>query len=198
MNYQYPDYVNTSLITINKQNIGNRTLRFSLNIPIRSSPITKNAAIVMMNPSKATESISDKTVNRVIRMVHRFFDDVTDITITNLYPIYETHSELISLDTNSNQRNMKSISTAIELSDIVILGWGRPHRKTAQQLIDIKYHHNSLYVIDKVKQFHKPAFKVGELRDNLYPRHLGYVKNTALITALDLEYLANRLTIKIA
>lgn len=185
MGLEYPAFVDRKAIQINSSVMGNKAFRYSLSIPFRRTD-GRRALVVMMNPSKATENESDPTVNRVLTRLYSECEDVSTAVITNLYPLYETYSSQLENHHKHCEKNITEISKLLKISDFVLFGWGKPNRLTQSNLAAIGYHEKALEVVQLAIKNDSLAFKVGELRDNLYPKHLGRLSFKTKMSKLDL------------
>jgi hypothetical protein len=193
----YKNIVDTSGITIDCESSGHNTYRYSLTVPFNRKG-KKSALVVMMNPSKATDKISDNTVNNVLTRIHSECSEVSKVTITNLYPLYETYSDKLENHKAQSQINFDKIRMLIAQNDFILLGWGKPSNKSNKVLQEIKYHEHALKVVEMVRSLGLPAFVVGDLRNNLYPRHLGRLSFELKMSTIDLNELIIKINHKIS
>lgn len=189
----YKEFVDKDSITIDCDNLN---YRYSLTIPFNREG-EKSGLVIMMNPSKATDKISDNTINNVLTRIYNECPDVSKITITNLYPLYETYSEKLEYHNEQSRINFKKMETAISQSDFVLLGWGKPTDKNNKDLQKMKYHEHALKAVELVQSLKVPAFKVGDLRDDLFPKHLGRQSFNLKMSKIDLGTLAKKINKKI-
>lgn len=188
----YKDIVDTSAVTIDCECNGDTTYRYSLTVHFLREG-TKSALVVMMNPSKATAQVSDNTINNVLTRIYNECSEVFKVTVTNLYPLYETYSEKLENHKAKSKVNFEKMRLLMSQADLVLLGWGKPSNKSNKALIEIKYHEHALMVVEMVKSMGLPAFVVGELRDDLYPKHLGRLSFGIQMSAVDLLELAKKI-----
>ena len=132
-----PDYnntiVDTSNIITNSQSYSNFEYRSTLTIPYQNrSQQLVSYLIVMMNPSKANQTTSDQTVNKVIDY---FSSDplINSINVCNLFPFYKTDSTQLGslIDSISNTdyhntiiQNRSAINSKLASVSKVFLGYG--------------------------------------------------------------------------
>jgi len=193
MTLNYPKVVDTNKITIDEKQINGNRFRYSLTIPLKNKG-SQTLLVVMMNPSKATKEQSDSTINRVIRYVTKNRLGYSQISVVNLYPIYETFSRCLQNYEDEEKENLDTIKILLQKSDDILLGWGRPSKKSEIQLHTLRYHHKSLAVIKLCQNLNKNIFIIGSLvNEELYPRHLGRIGYSAKMNELDLEYIKNKL-----
>jgi len=192
MTLNYPEVVDTNKITIDEKQVNGNRFRYSLTIPLKNKG-SQTLLVVMMNPSKATKEQSDSTINSVIRYVIENKLDYSLISVVNLYPIYETSSQCLQNYEDEEKENLDTIKILLQKSDDILLGWGKPKDKNEKELYEMKYHHNSLLVIEMCQNINSSVFILNDLRDDLYPRHLGRIGYSAKMNELDLEYIKNKL-----
>lgn len=118
--YYYKDYVTIEEI------IGNHSYRYLLTAKLKDGMKNKNALIIMKNPSKATNDISDQTINRVLEIMHNF--KYSKVFITNLIPIYSTDpsaiADSISIESKIYEKNDIIIRKKVDESSKIFVGWG--------------------------------------------------------------------------
>jgi len=193
----YKDIVDKRSIHIDCENDGNRAYRYSLTIPFHRKG-AKTALVVMMNPSKATNEVSDKTVNNVLTRIYSECPEVYNVTITNLYPLYETYSERLDNHKAKSKINFDKIRQQMSNADFILLGWGKPANKGSKALKEIKYHEHALMVVEMIQSLKLPAFSAGELREGLYPKHLGRLSFKLRFAPIDLAKLASKIRNRIS
>ncbi|WP_062231494.1 DUF1643 domain-containing protein [Fictibacillus sp. FJAT-27399] len=137
--------------------------RYLLRVSNESSSAKGIATIIMMNPSKATKSCSDPTVNKVLKFFGANLDkQIREIIILNLFPYYETDSKKLAAcvkRNNSNElgENLNEFKNCIKVSNLIVLAWGdvpkgfsaKLHNKYVKSVINIideVMKQNSLYV----------------------------------------------------
>ena len=90
--YHYPEFVSNVTLCATKEK------RYWLNMEIDSSK-KKGIVVILKNPSRAKQHVSDKTVynvsNYIFRNRNKFapLHEVGNITIVNLIPHFQTYSE---------------------------------------------------------------------------------------------------------
>ena len=117
--YRYKDYV----LAIKK--IGNERYRFLLEFDLQQDNSVKSALVLMQNPSKANEKISDQTINTVLDRLHRC--GYTKVYIANLIPLYATDSRVITdmgLDENLYERNDQIVAQVADKATKIFVAWG--------------------------------------------------------------------------
>lgn len=110
------------------------SVRTMLDIPLlnkKADSIT--VLVIMMNPSKASSTRSDDTVNKVVKFLNTQ-TNVGIITICNLFPFYESNSKNVENIFKINQSyadfqqslvdNRKTIKSKILTTNKVILAYG--------------------------------------------------------------------------
>jgi len=123
--YKYPDFITD--ITLEKTD----TKRYWLRLVFDD---TKNEemAVVLKNPSRADNQVSDKTVYNVSNYIYKNrdkypeFKDVGSIIILNLIPLYQTYSDrLASLKHDIiDPDNLNAINKFTSQCKNVIIAWG--------------------------------------------------------------------------
>ena len=117
--YKYKDYV------LDIKKIGDERYRFLLEFDLQQDYSVKSALVLMQNPSKADEKISDQTINTVLDRLHRC--GYTKVYIANLIPIYATDSRVISdmgLKEDLYERNDQIVAQVIEKATKIFVAWG--------------------------------------------------------------------------
>ncbi len=102
--------------------------RYSLEIILESAPVmAKTVCVVMQNPSCAGAKVSDKSVHFMEKVVFQKglpeFRDVRRLIIVNQFAYIETNNFEGRVD-QVGEKNNRSIESAFNEADIVILGWG--------------------------------------------------------------------------
>lgn len=121
--HYYREYVDTKNIFLE----GDSTYRYLLQIPFLSKTKNKTALVILKNPSKANETISDHTINNVLKYCKEHYDQVC---IMNLFPCYFTDATYVKKFINSNefddimQKNIEVLDNTLNLVDDVIVAWG--------------------------------------------------------------------------
>ena len=201
--YRYPSYV-TNVETIDYQ--GTVARRSKLTIKLAREGV-RQALFVMMNPSRATSEISDKTVNGVIKYTFEHSDvlsSISRIVVLNLYTVYETASgQLGSLvaqhgfefaagnDRQSFPKNDELLSQEVNNSKFVIAAWGKP-TATIQVLRECGYFRRILDVLpilESQKTFHLDT----SLRENLYPKHPVLINYSWALNRLNISELHEKI-----
>ncbi|MBO1897712.1 DUF1643 domain-containing protein [Shewanella sp. BF02_Schw] len=189
----YKDIVRKDDIVVDSNSSGSNEFRYSIRIPYTRTG-NQIALVVMMNPATANKVKSDRSINNVLTRIHVERPEVKEVVIVNLYPLYETYSSELELHQQQSELNFERISSLLTAVDFAILGWGKPKGVSAKKLKEIRYHTHALKVISMLQQANIPAFKVGELREDLYPKHLGRAPFSTLISKIDLESLSKKLS----
>ncbi|WP_338444375.1 DUF1643 domain-containing protein [Bacillus sp. FSL K6-1012] len=89
----------------------------------KTTTLNKSATVILLNPHKANELITDKTVMNVTNFV--ILEDYNSLKIVNLFPFMSKKPE--ALVTNSKEfieLNKQYIKKACENSEIIILACG--------------------------------------------------------------------------
>lgn len=111
---------------------GNFRYRYRLEIVLNdAAPTGKTACVVMQNPSYACESVADKSVQFMEKVVFKKslaeFEGVRRLIVVNQFAFIQTNA-FKGLPHEIGSLNNASIRNALLESDIVILGWGSSNR----------------------------------------------------------------------
>jgi hypothetical protein len=188
--FNYPDFIDTTLITGLIDTNYNR--RFRLSIPLSTED--KNSLVVILkNPSCATTNECDVTINRIVNYIalnktNPMLKEIDKIEIVNLFAYYETYSDslkdvyeefgeefLIGNDNLSTDdeyllelNNDPIINEVIQNASLIILAWGDSpkgikslYRKRVKQ---VKGFIKDLNMFDKV-------FYVSSISKDGNPKH---------------------------
>lgn len=162
--YHYPEYVSK----VTYDSIDNK--RYWLNVEIDKNKL-ESILIILKNPSRATDKISDKTVFNVTNYIYKNKDRISqinnigNIVILNLIPNYETYSKKLQEFHNiTDQKNFDTINEYCEKYNKVIVAWGDHPRglKTEYNTLKEKVHNilsdnnNLLFYVDKISQAGNP------------------------------------------
>lgn len=123
--YKYPDFVSKV-----KLKSGNGK-RYWLNLKIDENK-TDGITIILKNPSRADENVSDKTVYNVSSYIYKNrekyseFKNIGEITILNLMPNYMTESSGLKEFKKSiiDKENIRTIKQFCGMNKNVIIAWG--------------------------------------------------------------------------
>jgi hypothetical protein len=102
--------------------------RYRLEITLKnSSPFGKTACVVMQNPSYAGEDLADKSVQFIEKVVFQKnlpeFADVQRLIVVNQFAFIQTNN-FRGLVHEIGSNNNSVIKSALNESDVIILGWG--------------------------------------------------------------------------
>lgn len=126
--YKYKEYARVDKIE------GNDTYRYLLSVSLTDGDEQKTALVIMQNPSKATKSVSDQTVNTVLKILHQF--RYSKVHITNLIPLYGTDSGTISDLAENNLEIYKEndciISKLSHEVSKVFVAWGGKNKFSSE------------------------------------------------------------------
>jgi hypothetical protein len=165
--YKYESYVNTSSILF-KGDI-NQGFRYLLKIPLHNAN-GKKVLVIMKNPSKANNDISDLTINRVLKFCNG--QGYSEVNIMNLYSYYSTDSSKIAYLIDHGQEkiaigkeNDTILNNLLQDVDDVIVAWGSNTFGLTTQ-----YKRRIKQVIEIIKK--KPLFYVEANNGRgWYPKH---------------------------
>lgn len=107
---------------------GDLLFRYRLEITkVASSLLPKTACVVMQNPSYANEDIADKSVQFMEKNVFErglsYFSGVERLLVVNQFAHVQTKG-FRGLSSEIGTKNDLAIKTALEESEIIIIGWG--------------------------------------------------------------------------
>lgn len=133
----YPHYVKTPVKCVIKELNSNISSRRVLTAKLKNN-FNKSILFILMNPSKANEYESDRTINKCASIA---FNDLRHLEvgkfcIVNVYPFYESDSTKLETLLNKVRstsrsfyfkeliRNLQTIESRVKRSDYVLLGTG--------------------------------------------------------------------------
>ncbi|WP_274010031.1 DUF1643 domain-containing protein [Vibrio parahaemolyticus] len=189
--YSYGDFVETSDIEVDMESHESKDYRYSIKIPFKRTG-DKTALVVMMNPSKANREQSDSTINNVLTRIYNERRTVKAVVIVNLYPVYETYSSELEHHKQQSEINFQKLSLLVPDVSFALLGWGKPSGFSITRLKSIEYFNHAHRVICMLQDHEIAAYKVGEYRDGLYPKHLGRSPFDTKMSEVDLESLKQK------
>ena len=132
---------------------GDLLFRYRLDIKkIGCSSSPKTACVIMQNPSYADEDIADKSVQFMEKNVFERglpeFYDVQRLLVVNQFARVQTNG-FLGLSTDIGSKNNLAIETAMNESEIIIIGWGstNPFEERKRFVLDrlAKLSNKSLY-----------------------------------------------------
>lgn len=119
---KYKEFVNVDGIKVDNEH----KYRLMLEITLSGGEKNKSALVIMQNPSKATETVSDQTVNRVLDLLHNF--KYEKVYIANLIPFYATDSAKVAkkaeLEDNLYVENDSIICEKVNSVSKIFVAWG--------------------------------------------------------------------------
>lgn len=116
--------------------------RYRLDVVLKSGNPDKSVLLIMMNPSRASQAVSDNTINRVIKYVslnnqQGALKGIGHVIFTNLYVVYETHPEKVNeftskhswdfikgIEDGGKYNNNTVIEEAKDEAQVIIIAWG--------------------------------------------------------------------------
>ncbi|UED79595.1 DUF1643 domain-containing protein [Lysinibacillus sp. CD3-6] len=153
--------------------------RYRLDIELKNGDNEKAVHLMMINPSKANEEISDNTLNRIIKYVSLnnvagVLQDIGKIIITNLYVVCETYPEKVDeyitvqsldfvkgIDRNGKYNNDSIIEMANKEAQLIIIAWGKGY------IFDYDKRIQEIFSLMKNKEI----YQMEDLTQEGYPRH---------------------------
>ena len=160
----------------------------------------RQALVIMMNPAKADNDVSDSTVNRVIGYIHENNEylKIGKIIIFNLYAIYEQDSsklgdlvETFGFEICTANEHGSDLSSNIHLqkeaakSVKIIAAWGRPKGRVIN-LEKSDYKRRIFETIQILRQ-HEVFYFKDKLVDGKYPRHASRIGFKWTLSRLDMK-----------
>lgn len=116
--------------------------QYRLEIVRTDVPPGKTACVVMQNPSYASEDIADKSVQFMEKNVFTRclpeFSGVSRLIVVNQFARVQTNN-FLGRQADVGIRNDKAITSAIERSDIVVIGWGSSNPFSDRQDFVLKF-----------------------------------------------------------
>ncbi|MFD1349059.1 DUF1643 domain-containing protein [Oceanobacillus caeni] len=163
---------------------------------------------ILMNPSKAGKTISDKTINKC---AHTAFYDLSELkighfSIVNVYPFYESNSsklqEALVTVRNTSMRfyykelieNLKTIYSEIENADYIVLCTGGMPDKIIDKeeyLFLVNTIHSYAETLKETVYLGKGDNNKGFIKGGRYSYHLCPNENPRTINKLKLHKLEN-------
>ena len=163
--YKYPDFITD--ITLEKTD----TKRYWLKLKFDESK-KEAIAVILKNPSRADNFVSDKTVYNVSSYIYKNrnrypeFKDVGEIVILNLIPIYQTYSEKLEplKDNVIDQNNLDHINRFSSQCNNVIIAWGNHPQGLFKEYEELKNkvmnilsaNNNKVIYVDKLSKADDP------------------------------------------
>ena len=154
-----------------------RRYRYRLSLPYRpEANRTKNAAIILKNPSSADINRADKTVQTAAKTIYMAFPEVKKLEILNIFAIrgtlptdvMELHDAGIDIIGPENDTNFKEV---LANSDYVITAWGgaTPIKKSIydKRVADV-------LAILNLPEVEAKVLRKAEKGSNQYPFHACY------------------------
>lgn len=153
--------------------------RYRLDIELKNGDNEKAVHLMMINPSKANEEISDNTLNRIIKYVSLnnvagVLQDIGKIIITNLYVVCETYPEKVDeyitvqsldfvkgIDADGKYNNDTIIEMANKEAQLIIIAWGKGY------IFDYDKRIQEIFSLMK----NKVIYQMEDLTQEGYPRH---------------------------
>jgi hypothetical protein len=165
--YKHPDFV---LGTADKR-IEKENKRLWLSLVIDKNG-TESLLVILKNPSRATEDLSDKTVFTVTTYVHKnskkypALKNVGTVIIVNLIPFYETYAEQLVTSGLKiiDGQNKETIIDLTSKHKNVNIAWGdhpkglyKEFEELKQATLDIlKANKNNVFYVDKLSKRGNP------------------------------------------
>ncbi len=163
--YKYPDFV--TKVDLKSEN----GKRYWLNLEIDKNK-SDGITVILKNPSRADQIISDKTVFNVSNYIYRNrekyseFKNVGTITILNLIPNYLTDSSRLKEFKESiiDQENIRTLNEYCGKNKNVIIAWGNHPSGLYQEYEKLKSetkkilteYKNQVFYVDKITKAGNP------------------------------------------
>lgn len=145
--------VNTKLKVITSNGVynGNQSNRSSLQIKWGSPSPKKTAVAIGINPSKANDNCSDKTITTLSRFLDAY--GFTELTMLNLFQSYSTTQS--GIDTSSTT-DFNKYQMLFSQTDAIIIVWGMGNEYTTEKskaLKVLKKYERKLFCIKKDEKY---------------------------------------------
>lgn len=136
------EYVKKNGVSIKEETIKNitgirLTVRYQLEVKLKSDEINNELIVIMMNPSRATTKISDRTVNKVIKCACDM--GYKKLIVLNSLPFYETKSQKLNKIIKSVEKSLREKvlennfdeirKQVVNLNGDILLATGNPKTK---------------------------------------------------------------------
>ena len=132
----------------------NNANRLSLNITWPSSNQKKKAVAIGINPSKANDSRSDKTITTLARFLDAY--GFTELTMLNLFQSYSTSQSGIEKSSTTDFTQYKNV---LDQSDAIIIVWG----------VNNSYSQEKKSVLKQLTNYKEKIYCIS--KNNSYPLH---------------------------
>jgi len=152
---------------------GTSTKRYALHLELDNNA-SDSLLVILKNPSRATNQISDKTVFNVSNYIyknnktHTALSYVGSISIVNLMPQYQTHSHLLQKQSKNlyDPKNFETIDTLCRQINTVIIAWGN-----APKGLDAIYEQMTVKTMNILQTHKNRVYYVKQLSAAGHPRH---------------------------
>lgn len=165
--YKYKDFVEKDKITFYgdiKENI-----RYLLRIPLKNSE-NKKVLVIMKNPSKANNKISDLTIDRVLTFCNS--EGYSEVSIMNLFSYYSTNPTKIKnliddgkIDDAIGIKTDRIMKEIINEVDEIIVAWG------GNSINREKHYKNRIKQVTNIIKGKDIYYVQSISEDTYYPRH---------------------------
>lgn len=138
--------------------------RYSLIVENPVSQGSKTLCVIMQNPSDADESIADKSVQFLEKLVFRknykVFQEVRKMIIVNQYA-YIQKKGFLGTEEKIGSKNDPMICTAVQASDIVLIAWGKnnPYRARKLKILSLISEFDDIVVLKSSKHPSRGFYK---------------------------------------
>jgi YgiT-type zinc finger domain-containing protein len=153
-----------------------RVWRYRLTLPFRNRDAGKGMAVILKNPSSASEHSSDKTVRTVCETVWRRYPEIGSVTILNLFALRGTDSREVGeairqqgLDFAVGPENDSVIAETLFKSQAAIIAWGGPAGISRQP-----YQERISQCANLLANSRLPVFRNNRKGSDTYPFHACY------------------------
>ncbi len=142
---------NLKVITSNGVYSNHQLNRSSLQITWASSSPKKTAVAIGINPSKANNSRSDKTITTLSRFLDAY--GFTEFTMLNLFQSYSTPQSGIVTSTATDFNNYLTLFEQVD-AIIIVWGMGNEYAKEKSEALEVlKSYEGKLYCIKKCDRY---------------------------------------------
>ena len=165
--YRYPEFVNS--ITLN----ATKDKRYWLRLGIDKNK-EEDIVVILKNPSRANDKVSDKTVFNVCNYIYRnqktysALKNIRSIIILNLIPYYQTDSKKLQSwkEVVIDFQNLETIKSFTTECDKIIIAWGNHPKGLYDEYLFLKSK-----VIKIITRNKKEIFYVDRITIKGNPKH---------------------------
>lgn len=165
--YKYKDFVEKDKITFNGDI--NENIRYLLKISLKNST-NKKVLVIMKNPSKANNKVSDLTIDRVLTFCNS--EGYSEVNIMNLFSYYSTDpigiKNLIDngqIDDAIGAETDEIMKKVVKEVDEIIVAWG------GNSINREKHYKNRIKQVANIIKGKNTYYVQSISKNTYYPRH---------------------------